>query len=158
MSEMDSSRAYVFQVSGAGLPETPPVLLLIAQDSVKIMEGHGDYDTIRSSFSIVKNPSSQRRKIIEFAPKILEVMSVRFFSQETGLEVIEFASFEGSNTTPMKRRFAVKRVGQELTLYSSSSLNVAAGWMAAENKNILLRAPIAHPVVSAHQKKMTPKI
>ncbi|MEA9886093.1 hypothetical protein VDG05_17445 [Xanthomonas campestris pv. raphani] len=157
MSEMDSSEAYVFQVSGTGLPETPPVLLLIAQGSARIMEGHDDYERILSNFSAVKNRIT-KKKLSEFAPQIFEVISVRFFSQETGLEVIEFASFEGNNTVPLRSRFAVKRTGQELTLYSSQSLTAAAGWMAAENKKIIFRGAVTRLVVSAPQKKKTPRI
>lgn len=138
MSENAKEEVVLFHLNpvGVSLEEVP--VLVLTDTSVNIVEGlQADPLWLASQFKVSGDQAKVSDLVAKLSDKIVEVVSVRFFSQLTGIELIEFASFAGDSTMPFRTRYAVKHQGESAILYSSLSRKVASGWAVSEELKII---------------------
>lgn len=123
--------AIVFSVTPADDAHGAQVIFSLTSDgAVCLLDGESAKpENFLKKYSIVREKSRVKKGIVYLEENLplFAVPLTKFFSQATGVEVVELATYEVGSILPVRVSYSVSRKGDKFTLSVRSDLTSATG-------------------------------
>lgn len=139
MLKSKKRKAFVYGSVDQGGQTGPFFMIALPVDSPGEVIDISDWNPskILSDFEIVSDPVQANMSLKVARAKIFEVAQVKFFSQASGVKVVEIAEFDEFLTGPSHIRYVIQLDGDEISLATRPSLELATGYAINEEDRLL---------------------
>ena len=139
MSELKKRKVFVYgSVDESGRAGSSFMIALPVHSPGEVVEISGwSQSKILGDFEIVSDPVQANVSLSLACAKIFEVAQVKFFSQASGVKVVEIAQFNEFLNGLSHIRYVIQFDGDEVSLAISPNLESATGYALNEEDRLL---------------------
>jgi hypothetical protein len=152
MTVNQKEEAILLAMKTAGVDDTV-VVALPKQKELKIHQGaEAEPAALRVKYDIITDAALVKRVVKKAEARILEVAKTFFFAPNSGIQVVEIATFEGDFVVPTSVTFSVQYEAGGLVLLTTPSKTVAVADVVQEEKKVALKKQVVSQPASKKPK------